>query len=423
MRRGRDWAPLFDWGAGASTARRMGRAEASVGLGGGAGVVALDHEVGVMAAEEGAPQERANAIAAEDDDGGQNGPEPERDPAVPVERKGMAAVAREIDEGAIGEAAPAMGVVGIAAEGVGDGRELAQAEGLLVGGEDEDVALAILAHLGDEFSPGGGAGEVEDGVGPATVAVAAGDGGEAEFFGETQRVAVLGPGAEAVEFEGVNPLAALGEESANGSDVLRGPDTGDIPARMVEDDEGFGRGGEPGEQVADGAGVGGGAFGCRAVSQGFHGGDGVFRREMVDTDVEVVAGKGNGPLDGDGGRGGGGLLAKGKACGDAVMVRNGDEGSEAEVFDLGGLRREDAGGGDGRGPVGAAEIDCIAAALLVAAQFGVDEGADDGDAAGLGGQEFEALPGMQGVAVERGCGAKEPQGIRCFGEAQNARSG
>lgn len=185
--------------------------------------------------------------------------------------------------------------MGVVADGVEGGLEDAVLPGLDVLGHEEDVRGALAADFVDEAGEGGGAGEIDVGVGLDAVSIAAGDGEHVPTAGEGGDVTVFFPVAEAVEFEGVEELAEAGEEVVD-EDVVAGfADAVEVPEWVVEDDEDAGEVVEGGEEIGeDGVAVeaggevvgGGGGEGGEAGRPG----GGIGGREVVDAEVETGGG-------------------------------------------------------------------------------------------------------------------------------------
>lgn len=279
-----------------------------------------------------------------DDPGGAAGPETAERPQV---------AAGHAVEDAVVPAGPAEGVGGVVAEDIGDALDLALDEGVGVLGEEVDVTEALRADLADEFAEGGGVGEVDVGVGFAAVAVAAGDDGAAEGEGEGEGALVFRPGAEAIQFERVDPAAATFEGAAGEEIMAFGADALFVPAGVIEDDEHLLVPGDPFEEFAEAG------LGCRVgvFGHGFHHGVGAGGRQVVYAEVEEAVAEGDGPLHGDGRVAG--FLDQVEASGgvDGVVVGEGDEGGKAEGLELRGFERVGLLGRERGRPMGVVEIE------------------------------------------------------------------
>lgn len=156
-------------------------------------------------------------------------------------------------------------------------------------GEEEDAAEALVADLFDKVVEGDGVGQVKVGAGFEAVAVATGYDGEGPGVGHVDDAAVFRPGAESVEFQGVDEALVAGEESLGHRAVGGFAESGLVPEGVIQYDEDSGELVQPGEE------------GGRMISvrEDF---DSARGRKVVDAEMEKRARDGDGEFNGvDGG--------------------------------------------------------------------------------------------------------------------------
>lgn len=312
-------------------------------------------------------------------------------------------------------AAAARGVRGIVRDDVGEVLVEAPAEGLAILRHDEHGALPSMANLVGELRKISGAGEIEEGAGLAAMAVAAGDEDLAVGGSQSEDGAIFAVAAHAIDLKGVEGGAGEFEEAAEIEGEAFGRDAGEVPQRVIEDDEHGGKGRELGEKGEAELFVRGCCGLAHLNHQGFSGGAG----KIVDAEVEDGFSEGDGPLGGDGDTGGLRILAQAGTGVDGVVVGEGDDGAQTEGFDLARFELEGEALTEGRGPVGAVEVEGDASGTAATLGLGIDPGTER--AAGLKefSDESEAFFGVPGMAVKGNGGWEGKNSVPVLREQQH----
>jgi len=181
-----------------------------------------------------------------------------------------------------------------------------------------------------------------------------------------------------------------------------------VPVGVVEDDEGVGGFGDPVEEggEAELLGVGG------ELLEFGHEAGGVAGGEVVEAEVELDATEGDAPLNADGGFAALGEDAEEEGGFDGVVIGEGDERVEAEVFELAALDSEGLAGAEGRGPPGVGVVEGPAVEAVVAGLVAAEHGGEGRAGRGEARDEVEGFAGVRGVGVQGDAG---PEGVHGAG--------
>jgi len=183
---------------------------------------------------------------------------------------------------------------------------------------------------------------------------------------------------------------------------------------VVKDDEDFGDAVKIGKEGEDAGFVGG----SRGFGHSGHEGRRLSGREVVDAHVEDSRAPGNGPLSGDGDVVEFRLGAEEGAGLDGVVVGEGDEGVEAEVFDLAGFDLMGEAFAERGGPVGAVEVEGNAGGAAAVILLAGDPGAEGAVTLKELADKAEVFARVAGVAVEGNSATKLKGGVSVLRQCQ-----
>ncbi len=157
------------------------------------------------------------------------------------------------------------------------------------------MALVFFPHFVNELGKVLRIGEAYNGAGCDSVSVAAADNGLIPFPGEFQDGVIFLTASQAAKFEGVHQVSELRHEIGECLDMLLPADSGEVPQRMIENDQDVGILIEGPKKIEQ-------AFLRRVpgvAAQLNHDGFGAVCRQIVNAQVQVGIQVRDGPFDRD----------------------------------------------------------------------------------------------------------------------------